>query len=649
MNRCQVYYTRGSIPFLGTSIVGFVAGILLPFAALAVENAATNSDDSTTLPPGIVDTQNPNDASLSVAESLARIKVPDGFRVTLFAGEPDIRRPIAMSMDDRGRLWVVENYSHPNWQPTGQDRVVILEDQDGDGQFDRRKVFWDRGNYLTGIAWGHGGIWLCNCPDLIFLPDRDYDDVPDGEPEVVLAGWQRQNPNNVLNNLNWGPDGWLYGCVGESQLTEVEVVGVARPDRISISRGIWRYHPQSRRLEVVARGAVNPWGLDFNAQGEGFFTNCVLPHAWHLIPGAYYERRAGEGDFPHIYQRIGPICDHLHWGGGDWTSSRGGKGIHSAAGGGHAHTGAMIYQGRQWPEQYRHTLLMGNLHGNRLNQDVLVRNGSGYVAKHGEDFLFANDDWFRSLWQRQAPDGSVYVCDWHDFGECHDSDGSHRSSGRIYRVSFTAAERQLAPFDLQKCELQELVAWQRSDNEWFARQSRRVLHERATQGEDMAPAREALKALLGGDLPDTIQLRALWSLSAMGEIRSSQLLELLQSSNHEHVRAWTVRLLLDGPILKGVDSSVREALQAAALSDPSPLVRLHLASGLQRLSFDQRWPIARALATHAEDADDANLPPLIWYGILPLVADEPVEALTFAQASRIPILRQNIARRLASE
>ena len=131
MNRCQVYYTRGSIPFLGTSIVGFVAGILLPFAALAVENAATNSDDSTTLPPGIVDTQNPNDASLSVAESLARIKVPDGFRVTLFAGEPDIRRPIAMSMDDRGRLWVVENYSHPNWQPTGQDRVVILEDQDG--------------------------------------------------------------------------------------------------------------------------------------------------------------------------------------------------------------------------------------------------------------------------------------------------------------------------------------------------------------------------------------------------------------------------------------------------------------------------------------------------------------------------------------
>ena len=151
------------------------------------------------LPQGIQNTQNPNDVSLTPAESLAAITVPRGFHVSLFAGEPDVRRPIAFDFDDRGRLWVVENYSHPTWSREGEtDRVLILEDTDHDGRFDQRTVFWDKGRYLSGIAWGHGGIWLGNSPELIFIADHDQDDVPDAEPQVVLDGFL-VSKNNILD------------------------------------------------------------------------------------------------------------------------------------------------------------------------------------------------------------------------------------------------------------------------------------------------------------------------------------------------------------------------------------------------------------------------------------------------------------------
>ncbi|MFP6765905.1 MAG: hypothetical protein VB858_19900, partial [Planctomycetaceae bacterium] len=131
--------------------------------------STVHADD---LPAGIVNTQNPNDVSLSPQESLARITVPDGFHVTLFAGEPALRRPIAFDFDDRGRIWVAENYSHPVWKKDGAtDRILIFEDTDHDGQFDSRKVFWDKGRYLTGMAVGHGGVWIGNTPELTFIPD----------------------------------------------------------------------------------------------------------------------------------------------------------------------------------------------------------------------------------------------------------------------------------------------------------------------------------------------------------------------------------------------------------------------------------------------------------------------------------------------
>ena len=219
--------------------------------------------------------------------------MPEGFEVTLFAGEPHVRQPIAMEFDDRGRLWVAEFYSYRNWKPEGKDRILIFEDTDGDGRFDKRKVFWDKGNYLTGLQLGFGGVWICNAPTLAFIPDRDGDDVPDGPPEVLLDGWSTEGKHNVLNGLKWGPDGWLYGMNGITAPSKVGKPGTPDDKRIDINCGIWRYHPTRHNFEVVAHGTTNPFGMDFDEHGQAFFTNCVIGHLWHLIPGAHYKRMFG--------------------------------------------------------------------------------------------------------------------------------------------------------------------------------------------------------------------------------------------------------------------------------------------------------------------------------------------------------------------
>ena len=367
--------------------------------------------------------------------------LPEGFTVTLFAAEPDVVQPIAFTIDPRGRLWVVENYSYPIWLggPQGKDRILIFEDADGDGRFDRRTVFYDKGTNFTGIELGFGGVWVCATPNLIFIPDRDGDDKPDGPPSVVLDGWSTKAQHNMFNALKWGPDGWLWGCNGIMATSYVGQPGTPDEKRMPINCGVWRYHPTRQVFETVAHGTTNPWGLDFDDHGEAFITNCVIPHLFHVVPGAHFQRMFGQDFNPNLYGLIETCADHIHWAGGRWQDSREGAGHakHSEAGGGHAHVGAMIYLGDNWPEKYRDSVFTCNIHGHRVNHDRLERKGSGYVAHHERDFLMANDTWFRGLELKYGPDGGVYLTDWSDTGECHetDDDNAHRENGRIYKIS----------------------------------------------------------------------------------------------------------------------------------------------------------------------------------------------------------------------
>lgn len=613
--------------------------ILLCLFSIPLDNPSLRASD---LPEGVINTQNPEDISLTPEVSLSRITMPEGFNVTLFAGEPDIRRPIAFDIDDRGRLWVVENYSHPNWEKdNATDRIVILEDSNGDGRFDERTIFWDQGRYVTGIAFGHGGVWIANTPELAFIPDRNDDDVPDGEPIVKLDGF-RVSSNNVVNNFHWGPDGWLYGAIGLGSVSLVGPPGAEPEDRTGITRGIWRYHPTEEVFESVAEGMVNPWGADFNEYGDLFTANTVIAHLFHIVPGMYCQRRDREFSHPHVYEQIQSITDHLHWGGGMWQSSRETTDAHSVAGGGHAHCGAMVYLGDNWPDRYRGKFFTANLHGNRINMDRLEPRQSGYVGVHGEDLMFANDPWFRGMSLKYGPDGGVYVSDWHDYGECHDSDGSHRTTGRLYKIVYGSPEKK--PIDLRRLSSLELATLHSHDNEWFVRRSRRLLQERATRGEDLSSAENELRSLLKASDQIENRLRALWTLYCMNSLSDSELLSMLEDSN-EHIRRWAVRFLSDlGPI----GEPIQKAIAAVARNEVSSKVRLELAGVLQRLS--KRWaiPAAMALLQYDEDAQDPYIPLMIWYGIEPILKDDPTRSFQIAGVSKIGKVREFLVRRALS-
>ncbi len=598
--------------------------------------------------PTVVNSQNPADRPPNPLEAAAAVTVPDGFHVTLFAGEPDVSQPIAFDLDDRGRLWVVECYTYDGRSYSDQfnDRVLIFEDKDNDGRFDTRKVFWDQGRRVTGITLGFGGVWLLASGQLIVMPDENRDDVPDGPPRVMLDGFDNERvSHNIVNGLLWGPDGWLYGRHGIMATSVVGPPVTPEYERTRLNCAIWRFHPTRHEFEVVTHGTTNPWGMDYNDFGEMFFTNNVIGHLWHVVPGAHFKRMYGEDFNPHLYELIDQCADHYHWDTGEnWTASRDAAGKHGELGGGHSHCGGMIYLGDNWPDRYRNAIFMCNTHGRRVNQDRLERAGSGYTGRHAPDFLLANQPWFRGVDLKYGPDGGVYVSDWTDLGECHDHDGVHRTSGRIYKVVYgeTPAGKEV---DIAALNDAELVRLQEHRNDWFVRRARRVLQERAAAGRDLAAVHRSLHEMFAGHPDVTRKLRAMWALQAIGGA-DAQWLTAQLDHEHEAVRVWAIRLLVDGG---SASPATIDRFEQLAAGDSSGLVRLYLASALQRLPAAARWPIATRLAGHGEDARDANLPLMIWYGIEPAVIDQPKAALQLLSQTQIPRLRVHVARRLTSE
>lgn len=556
------------------------------------------------------------------AEAAAKaFQVPEGVEVTVFAAEPEVRNPIALSWDHRGRMWVAENYTYAErgkrFDLALRDRVVIFEDADRDGKAEKRTVFADDLQMLTSVEVEPGGVWVMCPPRLLFIPDRNHDDVPDGDPEVVLDGFTvaRSNYHNFANGLRWGPDGWLYGRCGGSCPGEIGAPGTPKAERIPLRGGIWRYHPKRKFFEVIVHGTTNPWGHDWNEHGEGFFINTVNGHLWHMIPGARLDRPFGRSVNPLVYEAIQSHADHWHFDTtGSWTKSR--NGAANEFGGGHAHIGMCIYQGDHFPKEWQGKLLTWSQHGRRLNRERLERQGSGYVARHEPDQFLAGDEWFRGLEIRPGPDGALYGLDWSDTGECHDHTGVHRTSGRIYRFSWGRAGDYFEPVT----ETSELADRAFDSNPWGWQQLRQRLASGKGEG-------EVTLGRIDGD-PTTQRLRELWLKKAAHQL-DRQTLEKLLSDHDEHLRIWALRLLTDewpidsvyGPMPHRTPPSepeLRDRFVEMAKSDSSGLVRLALASTLQRMPREDRPALAAALASRPEDAHDHNLPKLIWFGLMTL-------------------------------
>jgi putative membrane-bound dehydrogenase-like protein len=579
-------------------------------------------------------------AGLNPEDAAKAITLADGFTAALFAGEPMVRQPVAMALDARGRLWVAEAHTYPKRAPEGQgkDRIVILEDADGDGKADKQTVFIEGLNLVSGLELGFGGVWVGAAPYLMFIPDRNGDDKPDGPPEILLDGWAYQDTHETLNAFNWGPDGWLYGCHGVFTHSNVGKPGATDAERTRINAGIWRYHPTKRVFEVFAEGTSNPWGVDFNDMGQAFCTACVIPHLFHVIQGARYQRQAGQHFNPYTFRDITTIADHVHWAGGG--SPHAANNRSDAAGGGHAHCGAMIYLGDSWPAKYRDQIFMSNIHGNRVNEDVLEPQGSGYVGRHGADLLKMNDKWARLLNLKYGPDGDVYAIDWYDQQACHlnQPEKFDRSNGRVYKIAYGGPKPQTAKVDLGKATDAELVALQGHANDFFVRHARRILQERQSK-----EAGVALTTAMNVASGPAKRLRAMWALHALGALDEKALLGQMRQGN-EYVRGWAIQLACED---RKPSEEMRAEFAKMAVNDPSPVVRLYLASALQRMEAGQRWEILKGLIGHEGDAADHNLPCMYWYALEPLVGVDKAKALSLAAGGKVPMLREFVARRMA--
>lgn len=542
--------------------------------------------------PALYNSEPGTPSPMSPQEALKALKLPEGFKATLFAAEPDVQNPIAMAWDAKGRMWVAENYTYAErtkrFDLTLKDRVIILEDKDWDGIAETRKVFTEDVQMLTSVEVGRGGVWLMCPPQVLFIPDANGDDIPDSEPQVVIDGFTvaKDNYHNFANGLRFAPDGWLYGRCGHSCPGKLGIPGTPEDQRVPMKGGIWRYHPERKIVEVLTHGTTNPWGHDWDQNGELFFINTVTGHLWHLIHGAHLMDSSTLN--PLVYEKLDTIADHYHYDrSGSWTESRDGKA--NSLGGGHAHIGCMIYQADQWPEQYRNKLFTLNMHGRRANVERIERNGSGYVGKHEPDVFLSDDPWFRGIEISTGPDGSGFILDWSDTGECHDSTGVHRTSGRIFRISHGEPKKPEKPFAWRK-------PWPKADLNGDE-------HQRAL----------AIRELV-----------QFWPIDLVTGMRHPQ--DLSDIGWHQ--------------------ADVWKKLVGLAKTERSAFVRLNLASALQRLPHQHRPELAVSLLSHAEDANDPFLSHLVWYGVSPLKAESLLE---IAKACSWPKVTRWIARKLATE
>ena len=565
---------------------------------------------------------------LKPAEAVAKMEIPEGFDVSIFAAEPDIGEPIAFTFDGRGRIWVVENYNYINRRSHKENvplsRIQIFEDTDSDGVFDTKKLFTDKITFSSGIAIGFGGVYLGSPPNLLFIPDANADDVPDGEPRILLDGWGTHDRHETLNSFIWGPDGWLYGCHGVFTRSNVGKPGAPAEERQFIDAGIWRFHPVSEKFEIFARGLSNPWGFDFNDVGHGFATCCVIPHLFHVVQGGVYHKQSKPHVNPYIYDDIKTIRDHTHLS---------------------AHGGARFYLADTFPEAYQNQLFMCNIHEHTVLTDYMVPNKSSYIGKHGFDFMPTNDLAWVGFSVEIGPDGGVYILDWHDTDVCGNAI-NFPNSGRIYRIFPKDAPKIERPNIPSLTDL-ELVKLQEHPNDWYVRQARVELHSRKAAGKlNTAEVHRALDAYLPKAPTTGKRLRTLWAMHVTGffEGNQSRLIGML-ANNDEHWRSWAVQLLCENG---SPGKEALEAFAALAINEHRPMVRMYLASALQRLPFEERWPILQALAYQSEDIDDPLIPRLLWYALEPMVTEHPDKALEVATNGRIPFLQACVARRMVS-
>lgn len=565
------------------------------------------------------------------AEAAAKMTVTDGLAVKLFASEPEVRQPIFVKMDDRGRLWTIQYLQYPNpaglkrvetdrWSrtvydrlpqppplgPRGADKITILEDRDGDGQADHFKDFVTGLNLTTGVEFGHGGVYVIQVPYLLFYPDRNRDDVPDSDPEVLLTGFGMEDAQSFANHLTWGPDGWLYGVNGST--TTCQIRG------IEFQQGCWRYHPLSKEFELFCEGGGNLYGLTFDEQGKLFYSsNGGL--FYHAVQGGYYQK---------TFNKHGPLHNLYTYGHLRHVKNPGVRGTPT--------TGGTIYLGDTFPPQYRGAFLCGNFLGHSGSWWHVQPRQSTVEASFAGLLFDSHDTWFGPTDLCLGAGGSIYVSDFHDRRTAHpDPDADwDRSNGRIFKIEASGV-KPLSAFDLSQQSNEELIDLLDQSNRWFSQRARSELAHRR----DPSVIPRLQKMALQNDNPQRA-LEALWALHVTAPLEESVVRRLL-GHPYDEVRCWTVRLLGD---TRRVSPGISREFVRLAGVDASVQVRQQLAASARRLPSRDALPILQQLLRRDEDAQDLRLPLLLWWALESKAmshADDVVDLFAHRQAWEHPL------------
>lgn len=584
--------------------------------------------------------------ALPPAEAAKSFHVPDDLEIELVLAEPVVTQPVFLNFDERGRMWVVQYLQYPApaglnvvshdnfWRAVydkvpeppprgvkGRDKITIHEDTDGDGVFDKHKTFVDGLNIATACVRGRGGVWVLNPPYLLFYPDRNDDDVPDGDPVVHLEGFGLEDTHSVVNSLRWGPDGWLYAAQGSTVTANVR-----RPGETNVvysqGQNIWRYHPESKRYEVFSEGGGNAFGVEIDPKGRIFSGhNGGDTRGFHYMQGAYLRKgfeKHGELANPYAFGYF-PQMD----------GTRGERFTHNF----------ILYHGGALPERYN-----GKLFGIEPLQGRVVLSeinpvGSTFATRDIERVVTSSDSWFRPVDIKVGPDGAIYIADWCDRQVTHTRNQEgliDREHGRIYRLRArpgpTLEERLLpsimkhgasadearAAFrkfqamlpapkrDLRGWKTEELVEALSQPFQWHCDMARRVLVERRD------PAAIPLLRSLLETTRGQASLEALWVLHQLGEPISSQHFALALKRRNYPVLKWMVRLLGDGGT---VMPAMKATLVDVASTQTNAEVRAQLAATAKRLPASDALPLVEALVRRDEDASDPRIPLLCWWAL----------------------------------
>lgn len=435
----------------------------------------------------------------------------------------------------------------------------------------------------------------------------------------MLDGWEMTDTHETLNDFIWGPDGWLYGTQGIYNSSLVGKPGAKPSERVALDSAVWRFHPTRRVFERWSEGGSNQWGVDWNDHGEAFFEACVIPHMWHAIQGARYQRQSGPHPDVHTYDDIKTIA----WGRYEKA----------------AYAGAMVYLGGAFPAEWRDQFFFHDIHMNKLRCETMIPSGSGFRSEKKLDFAVSSDRWFRGLSPQYGPDGGVFINDWYDRVPCHQQkEFTDRTNGRVYKIVNDAVKP--VKVNLAKSSDLELVAQHLNPNDWYVRHARRLLQERGPNAATTA----ALEKILLENPDDTRQLRALWTLHAQGALTEATALRALAAASPA-VRGWAITCVCENG---KPSAALFSRLTELATRDDSPVVRRRLASALQRLAVSDRWTWLEILAKRPEDTADQNIPLLLWYALEPAVAADPARGLALARVTPYVRLAEFTARRLAA-